>query len=96
MRGTINRRELLIAASGASSCRSARDQTIRLGSVNPDTMQQLPVVAADQLGVSVPQSAIDAFNFKGTYNPMPDAQRTLPNVSILGFLGLGRRDLTTG
>ncbi len=46
-------------------------------------------VAADQLGVSVPQSAIDAFHFTGIYSPMPDAQRTLPNVGITGFLGLG-------
>ena len=46
-------------------------------------------VAASQLGVSVPQSAIDVFNFKGIYNPLPDAQRTLPNVGIPGYLGLG-------
>ena len=46
-------------------------------------------VAADQLGVSVPQSAIDAFHFKGIYSALPDAQRTLPNVGIRGFLGLG-------
>jgi hypothetical protein len=46
-------------------------------------------VAADQLGVSVPQSAIDAFHFKGIYSTLPDAQRTLPNVGIRGFLGLG-------
>ena len=46
-------------------------------------------VAADQLGVSVPESAIDAFKFTGIYNPLPANQRTLPNVSITGYLGLG-------
>jgi carboxypeptidase family protein/TonB-dependent receptor-like protein len=46
-------------------------------------------VEADQLGVSVPQSAIDAFHFKGIYNPLPDKQRTLPTASITGYMQLG-------
>jgi hypothetical protein len=43
-------------------------------------------VAADQLGVAVPQSVIDSFNFSGIYNPLPDNQRTLPNVGVTGYL----------
>jgi NitT/TauT family transport system substrate-binding protein len=39
-----------MAAAAAAGCRSLRTQSIRLGSVNPDTMHQLPVVAAEQLG----------------------------------------------
>src|SRR4051794_37990469 len=51
MRVIVTRRRLLIGASAAaSSCRRLRDRSITLGSVNPDTMHQLPVIAAEQLG----------------------------------------------
>src|SRR3954468_15944578 len=46
----ITRRSLLVVASAASSCRRSQDRPIVLGSVNPDTMHQLPVIAAEQLG----------------------------------------------
>lgn len=39
-----------MAASAGMSCRSSREASVQLGSVNPDTMHQLPVVAAEQLG----------------------------------------------
>jgi NitT/TauT family transport system substrate-binding protein len=39
-----------MAAGTAGGCRSSREKIVRLGSVNPETMHQLPVVAAEQLG----------------------------------------------
>ena len=49
MPGLSSRRRLLLAASAAVSC-GWRKKAIRLGSVNPDSMLQLPVITAEQMG----------------------------------------------
>jgi NitT/TauT family transport system substrate-binding protein len=47
----ITRRRLFVGASAASSCRRRiQERSVVLESVNPDTMHQLPVIAAAQLG----------------------------------------------
>lgn len=46
-------------------------------------------VAADQLGVTVPQSVIDAFGFTGIYNPLTATARALPFTSVTGYLNWG-------
>src|SRR3954464_9294246 len=49
MRFTMTRRGLMMASSASLSCRAVRDKVVRLVSVNPETMQQLPVIAAEQM-----------------------------------------------
>jgi NitT/TauT family transport system substrate-binding protein len=46
---TITRRKLMMAMSVDLSCGSGRDKVVRLVSVNPETMQQLPVIAAEEM-----------------------------------------------